>query len=144
MFKRVLDCWSSKALLLQYARVWNSHCGDMTVVQQQGLLNLWVNGSSHLSFDMVQILRASMYSNKDMPCCSMFKRVFDSRSSHDSCRLWLTTLKYTCGTNCGMHGTKCGTCMEQKVPYMVQNVAHVWYSEFFTMAHVRYKMWDHM
>ena len=64
MFKRVLDCWSSKAPplpLLQYVRVWNSHCGDMPVVHKQGLQNLQVYGSSHVSFDMVQIIHVSMY-----------------------------------------------------------------------------------
>ena len=144
MFKRVLDCWSSKAPplpLLQYVRVWNSHCGDMPVVQQQGLKNLWVYGSSHKTFSCMGY--PILWYGTDNTCkyvqqqghalpCSMFKRVFDSRSSHDSCRLWLTTLKYTCGTNCGtcmvqmwhmygtksvMYGSKCSICMVQWVLY---------------------------
>ena len=69
MFKRVLDCWSSKALLLQYVRVWISYCGDMPVVQQQGLRTFrYMGHPTNRSFDMVQIIHVSMYSNKDMPC----------------------------------------------------------------------------
>ena len=73
LFKRVLDCWSSKTpplpLLLQYVRVWISYCGDMPVVQQQGLRTFrYMGHPTNRSFDMVQIIHVSMYSNKDMPC----------------------------------------------------------------------------
>ena len=127
MFKRVLDCWSSKTpplpLLLQYVRVWISYCGDMSVVQQQGLRTFrYMGHPTYRFFDMVQIIHVSMYSNKDMPCL-----VQCSRGS-------LTPGHPTTPAVCGSPPSSIRVV--QTVACMVQNVAHVWNKK----CHIWFKM----